>query len=262
MSSGTAIRPPCATSPAVIGSRAGRLDGNGRTRGATYHPQMGTTTGDGRANATAQAERAALCDLLLAVGPDAATCCDGWVARDLAAHLWLRENRPDAAAGIAVPALAGWTARIQDGVAHRDWAALVRQVRDGPPRWSPARIDRVDAATNTIEFFVHHEDVRRAAPAWEPRELPDRDVATLWAWLGRSGRLLARHCPVGVDVQPGDGPAAGTSHPLRGPRSGRGTVVLAGPVAECVLAVYGRPTRDLTVHGLAADVDAFHAFPR
>ncbi len=48
----------------------------------------------------AQSERAALCDMFEAVGPDVPTLCDGWTARDLAAHLVVRERRPDAALGI------------------------------------------------------------------------------------------------------------------------------------------------------------------
>ena len=42
-----------------------------------------------------QSERKALADLLAALGPDAPTLCTGWETRDLAAHIVLRERRPD-----------------------------------------------------------------------------------------------------------------------------------------------------------------------
>ena len=47
-----------------------------------------------------RAERAAMCDTFEAVGPDAPTLCDGWLTADLAAHLIVREHRPDAMPGI------------------------------------------------------------------------------------------------------------------------------------------------------------------
>jgi hypothetical protein len=37
-------------------------------------------------------ERLELCDLLLELGPDAPTLCEGWTTADLAAHLVLREH--------------------------------------------------------------------------------------------------------------------------------------------------------------------------
>src|SRR5699024_11776445 len=52
-----------------------------------------------------QEERRQLADLFRQVGPDAPTLCEGWTTRDLAVHLVLRENRPDAAGGMFVPAL-------------------------------------------------------------------------------------------------------------------------------------------------------------
>ena len=58
-------------------------------------------------------ERAALVTTMRDAGPDAPTLCGEWTTRDLAAHLVLRERRPDAAAGIMIPALAGYTARKQ-----------------------------------------------------------------------------------------------------------------------------------------------------
>ncbi|MGZ4521727.1 MAG: maleylpyruvate isomerase family mycothiol-dependent enzyme, partial [Mycobacteriaceae bacterium] len=69
----------------------------------------------------AQRERSDLSALLGELGPEAPTLCGGWSARDLLAHLVLRETRLDAAPGILVPALAGYTKRVQAQVAARDW---------------------------------------------------------------------------------------------------------------------------------------------
>jgi uncharacterized protein (TIGR03085 family) len=218
------------------------------------------TTGSSRpANALAVSERVALADLMVHVGPDAPTLCGDWTARDLAAHLIVRATRPDAAAGILLSPLAGWNARVMSGVARRDWPALVAEVRQGPPRWSPQSLAVLDSETNTVEYFVHHEDVRRATEQWEPRALDDEDLAMLWARGVRLATHLLRRCPVGVVAAPTDGPAAGTERTLRA-REPR--VVLAGPVGEIVLALYGRPTKGLELRGADADVEAFRDFPR
>ena len=206
-----------------------------------------------------RSERAALCDLLLEVGPDAPTLSGDWTTRDLAAHLVVRENRPDAAAGLVLPPLAGWLERVQAGTARRPYADLVEQVRSGPPRWSPVRIEAVDVETNTVEFFVHHEDVRRAREGWEPRDLDDDAARALWHRVPGIGRLLLRRSPVGVVVGPTDGPVGGTLVPLRG---GERDVTLVGPVGEIVLALYGRATKGLDLQGSEADVNAFLGFPR
>src|SRR5262245_29178957 len=140
----------------------------------------------------AKDERAALCDLFTELGPDQPTLCEGWQTRDLAAHLVLRERRPDAAAGILIKPLAGYTQTVQDSYARRPWAELVDLVRTGPPVYMPTTIEKVDELINAVEFFVHHEDVRRGQPGWEPRK-PDADRdAVLWAALSRSARLMLR----------------------------------------------------------------------
>jgi uncharacterized protein (TIGR03085 family) len=211
------------------------------------------------ANALAVSERAALADLMTELGPDAPTLCGTWSTRDLAAHLIVRATRPDAAAGILVPRLAGYTEKVMAAVGRRDWGSLVAEVRQGPPRWSPVSFAAVDAATNTVEYFVHLEDVRRATEPWEPRELAVADVATLWAQAQRAGGFLLRRSPVGVVYAPTDGPATGSRHVAR---KGERVVVLAGPVGEIVLATYGRVTRGLEIGGADADVAAFLAFPR
>ncbi len=211
------------------------------------------------ANAFAVAERAALADLMAQVGPDAPTLSGDWTTRDLAAHLIVRATRPDAAAGILLAPLAGWNARVMAAVARREWAALLAEVRQGPPRWSPQSLAVLDSETNTVEYFVHHEDVRRASEPWEPRVLDDADVATLWARGLRLAPHVLRNSPVGVVAAPTDGPAAGGERTLR---AGEPRVLLAGPVCEIVLAVYGRPTKGLELKGVDADVEAFLAFPR
>src|SRR5690606_1115855 len=121
------------------------------------------------------AERAALADLLAELGPDAPTLCEGWTTRDLAAHLVLRGSRLAAAGGILLPALSGRTRRVQAAVAARPWETLVEQVRRRPPLF----IGPLDEPANRTEYFVHHEDVRRAQPGWQPRELPASVTAAL-----------------------------------------------------------------------------------
>ena len=145
-------------------------------------------------------ERLALCALLDKTGPDAPTLCEGWTTGDLAAHLVLRERRPDAAAGVMGGPLAGYTARVQQRIrARTPFADLVRTIRSGPPRLSVMALPGMDERTNAVEFFVHHEDVRRAAPGWEPRELASGESDMLWHRL-RMARFMLRKAPVGVEL--------------------------------------------------------------
>ena len=209
-------------------------------------------------NAVARAERAALADLMLEVGPDAPTLCGTWTTRDLAAHLVLRERRPEAA-GLVIPAFTARMDRVQDGIAARPFETLVADVRQGPPLWNPVNLAPVDAQVNTVEFFVHHEDVRRAVDPWEPRALDASTAAALWKVVPTTLRAIAQRSPVGIDVAPWDGPAAGTTTTLKG---GTPMVTLVGPVGEIVLAVYGRVTSGLEVVGDPAVVEAFRSFPR
>src|SRR5688572_4673098 len=109
---------------------------------------------------SATAERERLADLLLEVGPDVDTLCEGWSARDLTAHVVMRDRRPDGVIGSVVKPLNTYGEKVQASIAQQPWDELVQRVRGGPPSWSPMRIDAVDRAVNTVEFFVHHEDVR------------------------------------------------------------------------------------------------------
>lgn len=172
-------------------------------------------------------ERWALCDLLLELGPDVPTLCDGWRSADLAAHLVARDHRPDAVPGMAakLPLATDWSERVQRG--YRDtltWEALVSKARSGPPAWSRP-LDRV---INTVEYFVHHEDLRRAQEGWEPRELAPADEAELWKQVARM-KLFARKRASRLEA------AGQPSLQL----SATGPVV-KGPVGEVVMWLMGR----------------------
>lgn len=201
-------------------------------------------------------ERAALCVELDRAGPDRPTLCGGWTTRDLLAHLLVRERAPWAAAGIVVSPLAGLTERAMASWAGTPWADMVDLLRAGPPPWSPYRIGAVDALANGAEFFVHHEDVRRGEPGWEPRPPdPVRDEQ-LWAILGRAGRVLYRSSPVGVVARrsPADQKVLRTA--------GSRSVVLVGEPGELVLHAFGRDAVRVEVEGDAAEVAAFTAASR
>lgn len=182
----------------------------------------------------ARVERAALCDLFAEVGPDAPTLCGEWTTRDLAAHLVMRERRPDGALGIVLPAVADHAAKVQDRIAATDWRELIELVRSGPPIWSPTKLDAVDRLANTGEFFVHHEDVRRAGEGWEPRDLDDDLVAGLDAMVRRLGPRLVRSSPVGIVLEPVE-----EVEPII-VKDAEPSVTVKGPLGELVLFVFGR----------------------
>jgi uncharacterized protein (TIGR03085 family) len=191
-------------------------------------------------------ERLALCALLDKTGPDAPTLCEGWTTGDLAAHLVLRERRPDAAAGVVGGPLAGYTARVQQRIrARTPFPDLVRTIRSGPPRLSVMALPGVDERANAVEFFVHHEDVRRAAPGWEPRDLPGGESDLLWRRL-RIARFMLRKAPVGVELARDDidaaGPASDSTAYRITARNATPAVTVVGSPAELTMWVMGRRT--------------------
>lgn len=195
----------------------------------------------------AAGERRELGDLMDQLGPDAPTLCAGWATRDLAAHLVVRERRVDAAPGILLPVFAGYTARVQRSVARRPWTDLVDLVRDGPPLWSPYSLPGLGDKLNAMEFFVHHEDVRRAQPGWKPRPADSRRAAALWTLLGLAGRVLYRHSPVGVVLCTPDGLE-------RTVKGGARSVTLVGPPDELTLHAFGRAQTEVDIGGDQVDV--------
>jgi uncharacterized protein (TIGR03085 family) len=180
------------------------------------------------------AERSALADALAHAGPHVSTLCDGWTTTELAAHLVIRERRPDAALGIVLPVVAGWTERVQNQYARKAYADLVEAVRSGPPRSSVMAIPGLDARLNLAEHFVHCEDVRRAGPGWVPRDLPPERQLALWAQLAVMGKRLFRRSPVSVTLSTPDG------RTRRVLDRGDQGIELIGPAAELTLYAFGR----------------------
>jgi len=205
-----------------------------------------------------------LCALLDRTGPDAPTLCAGWRTADLAAHLVLREHRPDAAAGVMGGPLARYTAQTQRKLSKRTpYPKLVEMIRTGPPRFSFFGIPGVDAKANFAEYFVHHEDVRRAQPDWEPRDLSTDLTDTVWGQLSHA-RLMLRKVPVGIEFARDDlgdrpgGPLSSGQRPVRmtvRPRTPVVTVI--GAPAELLMWTFGRTgAARVRLEGAEADVSA------
>lgn len=175
----------------------------------------------------AQQERSTLCDLFVEYGPEAPTLCEGWLAADLAAHLVVRERRPDSGPGLVWPPLAAYTEKVRRNERDRvSFAHLVETVRRGPPRL----LRPFDGPMNTVEFFIHIEDVRRAQNGWEPRAIPAALADALWARVGPGG--MAKKVPATIVVtSPGrDDKAAGS-----GPR-----LTLRGDPGDLTMFAAGR----------------------
>jgi len=188
-------------------------------------------------------ERARLADALEAADPAAPTLCEGWTALDLAAHVVVRERRPDSTPGLLLRPLARWTEHVRREYARRPMAELIELIRTGPPATSPFALPGADAAANLTEFFVHCEDVRRGRFA--EHRVPAAELAPglqdeLWRRLLRQGRLMFRRAGTGVVLATPEG----REHvAVRGRPSAR----LVGEPGELLLVAFGR--------GRAAHVD-------
>jgi uncharacterized protein (TIGR03085 family) len=184
----------------------------------------------------ARRERAGLADLLDTLGPGAPTCCAGWETAHLAAHLVVRDRRPDAVPGYALEALPvgrplrEHAARLEDRLrTGTPYAEVVAAVRSGPRPWLPMGWPVLGDAVNAAEYAIHHEDVRRARPGWEARPLPRADQDLLW----RAATLFARRVSGGAVLRRTDGPAAEK-------RIGAGGTAVAGDPMELLLWASGR----------------------
>jgi uncharacterized protein (TIGR03085 family) len=205
----------------------------------------------------ARDERQALCALLDETGPRAPTLCEGWTTVDLAAHLILREHRPDASLGILGGPLAGYTRRTQRTIATRTpYPRLVTTIRNGPPLLSVFSLPGVDELANTVEFFIHHEDVRRAQPGWEPRELSHGLSDLLWQRL-RMARFMLRKAPVGIEFARDDQAASDGQRARITVKAATPVITVTGTPAELTMWASGRTgAARVRLDGGQADIQA------
>ncbi|MDO5662082.1 MAG: TIGR03085 family metal-binding protein [Brachybacterium sp.] len=202
-------------------------------------------------------ERHGLADDLERLGPDAPTVLPGWQAQDLLEHLIIREQRPDLGIGanLPVPALSERAERALEERRSAPWSEQVEAFRSGPQRFSPVR--PMDAVMNTGEYYVHHEDLLRAQPEWEPRELDGAAERELWGLVRRMSRMLLR-LPVDITLV---SPQGGTR--IRTRRS-EGSVQVHGPASELLLWAFGRDQAQVRLEGsedaLAALADGNRGF--
>ena len=178
-------------------------------------------------------ERDELCDLFLELGPDAPTLCEGWATLDLAAHLVVRERDPRGGLVILTPKgrFAGLEAKLMGKAKGKGLETLVDRLRSGPPL--VYRTPGLRTALNLNEWFVHHEDVRRAN-GQGPREGLDELDAALWKLLGGAGRFMVRGLgDVGLTVE---APGFGTKTVHKGTPA----VTLTGAPTELSLYLNGR----------------------
>lgn len=199
-----------------------------------------------------------MCDLFDQLGPEAPTVLPGWRAKELLAHLLVRERMPLNAPGILVSALSRFADSAMSSYDNTPWAERVELLRSGPPLWSPFWPSVIDERANLTEFVVHNADLARAQLDWTvPATTPERDEK-LWSWLRLSARIFYRKSPVGVVLH----------HPTREhgadiqARAGIPVVTVTGAPAELVLHAFGRDMAKVELQGTPEDVAALTATPR
>ncbi|MCV7216440.1 TIGR03085 family protein [Mycobacterium crocinum] len=181
-------------------------------------------------------ERVALCDLFEHLGPDAPTLLDGFTTKHLAAHLLLRERDPIAAPCLVLPGAPARFAQRRTAamVRRRDFPWLVARLRHGPPVGF-FRLGWVRDFPSLNEFFVHHEDVRRANGLGPREDLAPDLQGALWRNVGRGSRFLSRRLSgIGLDIG-----WAGTAQRFT-VRAGEATAELSGSPGELLLYLFGR----------------------
>ena len=204
-----------------------------------------------------ETERKAMVRTLHATDPQAPTLCEGWNVSRLLAHLIMREERPWAMVGDGIRrdkpgqehSLNGLVAQAGTESGYRE---LVDRFAVGARGISPMRWG--GDAVNLLEFFVHHEDIRRGAGEPEPRGLPEGEERELRRRLPLMARMSYLRSPVGVTLQLPGGEQARV-------RRGEPAVTITGPVAELALHAMGRRSAArVDISGAPESVDRFRSF--
>lgn len=198
-----------------------------------------------------QKEREKLAHLLLKVGPDAPTLCEGWTTADLAAHLYLRERKPYLAGGYFLPAMKSLTDEAQAKVKQRQYSDVVDEWAAGPPVF----LKPVDKAMNTSEHFIHHEDVRRGGGEVVPREFSRAVEGDLLKAAKLMGNLSLGKVDVPVVLTPPNHPPLSLGGKRGVADQGDRVVRVSGDPGELLLWVTGRDAVEVEIDGDRADTN-------
>lgn len=167
--------------------------------------------------------------------------CERWTTSDLAAHLVLREH------------FHRWPDERRAVEKARGWTELVARLRAGAPL-IPWRVPGIRTSLNGFEYFIHHEDVRRANGMRPRLDRPDLDELA-WRMSGFIARRAARRTrPFGLELVGADG-----KRRLFGSEP---AAVLSGRATELALYLGGRRSAaEATLrgpHDAVAAVEAAH----
>lgn len=193
-------------------------------------------------------------------GPDAPTLCEGWTTRDLAAHLVVREYRPDAAAGVVVPALADRMEQLRQREAERPWEDLLDAIAGGAPWYSPLRY--ADRVANLAEYLVHHEDVRRGRGEWTRREFDVDDLERIWSLATTVAKTFLRKVDARVDLRTPPGLGSATMASVSTGAALAPLVSVTADPVELLLWAFGRDEVEMDISGAQRGIDALDAVPR
>lgn len=196
------------------------------------------------------AQRNKLAQLLIELGPDAPTLCDGWETKDMAAHLWIRENRVDAAAGMFISKLENRLENLTQETLSRNYEDVVKEWAAGPPRW----LKGIDTKMNTMEHFIHYEDVRRANGMTEPQPLSDAANKQLYSALKMLASSALRKSASPVVLHPRGFDRIVTADKKGISANGGDVIRVSGEVGELLLWASGRDVADITINGDASKV--------
>jgi uncharacterized protein (TIGR03085 family) len=118
----------------------------------------------------------------------------------------------------------------------------------------------MDERANVVEFFVHHEDVRRATDGWEERKVTPRLAEALWRRLSMA-RFILRKAPVGVELARDDVQSTPGKQRVRITAKARTPVVtVTGSPAELTLWALGRTSvAQVRLDGVEAALSALRS---
>lgn len=207
-----------------------------------------------------QNEREELAKLLLELGPNAPTLCEGWTTKDLAAHLFVRERRSHLAGGSLIPALKEMTENAEAKVQEMPYETVVQEWASGPP----LHVKLLDRFINVSENFIHHEDVRRGRlrgastedvkDRVNPREFDANVDKKLMNAAKMMGKIALTSVDVPVILTPPDLPPVTLGGKRGVADKGDRVVRVKGEPGELLLWVTGRDAVNVEIEGDETDI--------